>query len=247
MKALVLCAGFGRRLGQLCADRPKPLLSLGSHTIAEHILAQLREAGVTEVFVNLHHFAEQFEPQLGNGSRFGLRIHYVPEPKLLGTAGSAANIRDRMGGQPLLVHYGDVVMNHPLDRLRSLHERSDAEATILMHRRAGSNSRVWCDETGLITRFVERPSTPHLGADQPWVFSGVCLLSPHALEELPERAPLDLPADVFGRLVAKKALFGQPLCGYRWAVDSPERLARARAGLAGRSTQTSNPNPPSSL
>ncbi len=242
MKALVLCAGFGRRLGQLCTDRPKPLLSLGRWTIVEHILLQLRLAGVEDVFINLHHCADQFEPHLGDGGRFGLRVAYVREPALLGTAGSVANIRGRLGGQPLLVHYGDVVMNHPLRDIASLHERRRAEATILLHRREGSNSRAWCDADGTIRRFEERPVGPLVGPERPWAYSGACVLSPETIDGLPERVPLDLPADVFPVLADRGGLLGQPVNGYRWAADSPARLQTARAGLAVATPQSPIPS-----
>lgn len=232
MKALVLCAGFGRRLGRLCSDRPKPLLSVGPRSIVEHILLQVRAGGIEDVFINVHNFAEQFEPHLGDGGRFGLRITYIHEPALLGTAGSVANIRDRLGGHSLLVHYGDVVMNHPLGDIASLHERRRAEATILLHRREGSNSRAWRDADGTIRCFEERPETPLTGPERPWAFSGACVLAPETIDALPEHAPLDLPADVFPRLASRGGLLGQPVRGYRWAIDSPERLERARAGLA---------------
>ena len=59
MKAIVLCGGYGTRLGRLCADSPKPLLDLGQdRTIVEHIMASLASAGIQDVFVNLHYHAE---------------------------------------------------------------------------------------------------------------------------------------------------------------------------------------------
>ena len=103
MIALVLCAGFGRRLGDLCRTLPKPLLEVGGRPIVEHILHRLRRHGVREVYINLHHRAELFPERLGDGSRFGLTIHYLPELAPLGTAGTARNVLARVD-QDLLVH-----------------------------------------------------------------------------------------------------------------------------------------------
>lgn len=229
MNALVLCAGFGSRLGDLVEDCPKPLLSLGSTSIVGHILANLARAGVQDVWVNLHYLAEQFQPVLGDGRGYGVRIHYVYESSLRGTAGTARLIPCGDDGL-LLVHYGDIVTDHSLAALRNIHLQRDALATILMHQRVGSNSRVWCREDGQVTQFEERPSKVWpLGEEQPFVYSGVCILSNKVIKDLPHTTPLDLPRDVFPELAGRGVLFGQRLDGYRWAIDSQERLAMARA------------------
>ena len=104
VKALVLCAGFGRRLGSLCQDSPKPLLEVGGLPIVEHILRRLGQHGVEEVFINLHYRAEQFPARLGDGGRFGFPLRYLHEPAPLGTAGTARDVLARVDGD-LLVHY----------------------------------------------------------------------------------------------------------------------------------------------
>ena len=68
MKALVLCGGFGTRLGALCTERPKPLLEVGRLALVEHTLLRLAAAGLNEVCVNLHFGAEQLRARLRDGS-----------------------------------------------------------------------------------------------------------------------------------------------------------------------------------
>lgn len=159
MKALVLGAGFGRRLGELTESCPKPLLSLGRETIAEHILSGLARAGIVDVFLNVHHLAEQFPARLGDGSHRGVRLHYVPESAPKGTAGTPRDLAPQLGGEDLLVHYGDIVHEHNLAGLVALHRHSRAQATILVHQRAGSNSFAYFANDSHIDRFVERPNT----------------------------------------------------------------------------------------
>lgn len=234
MKALVLCAGYGRRLGGLTRDRPKPLLEVGDHTIVEHILEGLAARGFTDVWINLHHHAAQFPARIGDGTAFGVRIQWLIEPEPLGTAGTVASLRDAVGDDPLLVHYGDILTDHDLGALMAAHDRSDAWATALVHQRAGSNSIAVLGKGDRIERFVERPTVPSIGvgASEPWAFSGICVLSPDAIAGIPRMDGADLPAHVFPVLAERGRLFAQRLAGFRCAIDSAERLEIARRALA---------------
>ena len=229
MKALVLCAGFGTRMGETCAEQPKPLLQVGGAAIVEHILHRLAGHGFHDVFVNLHHRAEQFEPQLQGGDRFGVKLRYLHEAAPLGTAGTSRQVLAE-GNEDVLVHYGDILTDHDLRGLWAQHRSSGAAATLLLHQREGSNSFVKMGADGRITQFLERPARrPPPDGRATWVFSGICVLSPACLSVLPDQAGLDLPRDVFPALVRQGSLFGQPLAGYRCAIDSPARLEAARA------------------
>lgn len=230
MKALVLCAGFGTRLGELCRDRAKPLLSVGDRTIVEHILDNLACAGVDDVWINLHHHAAQFPALLGDGARFGLRIHYVFEPQARGTAGTVADLRALVGDE-LLVHYGDILTTHDLRGLVAAHRERRDWATMLVHQRTGSNSHAVLDGDRVVS-FQERPTVaPSSTGETPWVFSGVCVLSSPAMAAIPTGVVTDLPRDLFVALADTGHLHAQRLSGFRCAIDSPDRLAFARANF----------------
>jgi NDP-sugar pyrophosphorylase family protein len=229
VKALVLCGGFGTRLGKLCQERPKPLLKVGRLALVEHTLLRLGAAGLHDVFVNLHFGAAKLRARLGDGRRYGVRINYFPEESLLGTAGTprALGLAELLNGDGLLVHYGDVLSEHPLDRLVARHRESGARARIVVHERPGSNSRVTLGAEDRVERFVERPADGAAGTGTPWAFSGICALSAVCVASLPE-APSDLPRDVFPALARSGQLFAERHVGYRCAIDSPERLESAR-------------------
>ena len=157
MKALVLCGGFGTRLGALCTERPKPLLEVGRLALVEHTLLRLAAAGLNEVCVNLHFGAEQLRARLGDGARYRVRLEYFQESCLLGTAGTPRALAARASEQGLLVHYGDVLSEHPLRALVERHAASGAHARIVIHERVGSNSRVTLGAGDRVERFLERP------------------------------------------------------------------------------------------
>jgi mannose-1-phosphate guanylyltransferase len=232
MKALVLCAGSGTRLGELCRRRAKPLLTIGDRAIVEHILGSLAASGCDEVWINLHHHAEQFPATLGLGGRFGLRIHYVWESQARGTAGTVADLRSVVGNE-LLVHYGDILTEHDLGELAAAHRRNRGWATMLVHQRAGSNSVALLAADDRVEAFHERPQLAvDPGLREPWVFSGICVLGAPAIAAIPSAGHPDLPRDLFPALADAGRLHAQRLAGFRCAVDSPERLALARAAIA---------------
>jgi MurNAc alpha-1-phosphate uridylyltransferase len=75
-RALVFAAGKGERMRPLTNDTPKPLLRAGGKPLVEWHLEKLAAIGVREVVLNISWLADRFEPALGNGSRWGLRLHY---------------------------------------------------------------------------------------------------------------------------------------------------------------------------
>ena len=73
MKAMVLAAGLGTRLGPLTNDRPKALVEINGRTLLEIILTRLRAVGVYEVIVNVHHFADMIAEYIRARQDFGMR------------------------------------------------------------------------------------------------------------------------------------------------------------------------------
>lgn len=231
MKAMVLCAGFGTRLGALTHDTPKPMLPLGDRPVLDYVLRHLVRHGFDDLVVNLHFRPDVIRDYCGDGSRFGARITYSFEEEPLGTAGAVRKVAERLRGGPFLVQYGDVLTGEDFGPLIAAHAARGAVATIVTHRRARSNSVVVVGDGGRVERFLERPSEEERrGVDSDRVFSGVLMAAPELLDLIPD-GPADLPRHVFPAAVAAGRLFAHPLTGYRCAIDSPERLASAEAAL----------------
>src|SRR5579863_220096 len=87
MKAMVLAAGLGTRLRPLTNDRPKALVEISGRTLLEITLSRLRSFGITEVIVNVHHFADRMIEYLQAHNNFGMRIEISREDLLLDTGG----------------------------------------------------------------------------------------------------------------------------------------------------------------
>ena len=110
MKALLLAAGRGERMGALTLDCPKPLLSIGKERLIERHVRRLKIAGIDEVVVNLYYLGHQIKSLLGDGAAYGLRVVYSEEASRLETGGGARQALSLLGTEaPFLMISSDVV------------------------------------------------------------------------------------------------------------------------------------------
>ena len=93
MRAMILSAGYGTRLWPLTEDRTKPAIPILGKPLVGYVAEYLAQYGCKEIVVNLHHRPESVRRALGDGSRFGVKLHYIEEPVILGTSGAIDNAR----------------------------------------------------------------------------------------------------------------------------------------------------------
>ena len=117
MKAMLLAAGRGERLRPLTNTTPKPMLIAGGQTLIEHQLARLKNAGITDVVVNLHHLGDQIRTKLRDGAGMGMSIAYSVEPDLLETGGGILHALPLLGRSPFVVVSADTYIDFDLGRL----------------------------------------------------------------------------------------------------------------------------------
>ena len=119
MRAIVLSAGLGERMRPLTGHTPKPLLLAGGKPLIAWHLEKLAATGVTDVIINTSWLAERFEPTLGDGSRWALRLHYLHEgPTALETGGGLLHALPLLGDDaPFLVVNGDIWTDVDFDAL----------------------------------------------------------------------------------------------------------------------------------
>lgn len=234
MKAIILAAGKGTRLGGLTEDIPKPMLPIKGKPLLEHIIAYLKRNGINEIGVNLFTMPEKITDYFGNGSNFGVKIKYSREVELRGTAGSLIPFKNWLGNEDFLVIYGDILTNQQLAPLIGLHKHNKAFATLLLHRRQISNSFIAIDEDSKVVDFIERPKNEELNRLKQLhpegflVNSALQILSKNALDYIENNKCFDLPRDVYTNVLKDNPLYGYELTGERIAIDSPERYNEAQ-------------------
>ena len=120
MKAMVLAAGEGRRMRPLTDVTPKPLLTVAGRPLIEHHIVGLRDAGVTEIVVNVSYLGQQLVAFLGDGSRWGVELTVSEEAAPLETAGGVVQALPCLGDQPFLLVNGDIYTDFPFATLRKV-------------------------------------------------------------------------------------------------------------------------------
>ncbi len=254
MKALVLAAGLGTRLGALTRHTPKPMLPVGGKPLLEHIVELLRRHGIADVAINLHHKPDVILRHFGSGEAWSVRLRYSYEAVLLGTAGAALRHLAWLYPDPFLVYYGDVYSDVNLTDLIERHRTSGAAATLVVYQadhptpptppREASHTHkgvVEFDASGRVQRFAEEP--PAEAALSNWTNAGIYVLNPDVLRYASD-IPSDFGHDVFPRLLeAGHHVQAYPIGGPLIDIDSPENY-RAAQELFAATGVTSHESPP---
>jgi len=130
-KGFVLAAGLGTRMRHLTENRPKPLLEVNGKTMLDYALDSLVRAGVEEVVVNTHYFADQVEAQLAK--RNDIKIIVYRETELLETGGGVKNAIEFFGNEPFYVLNSDVIwLDGEKDSLKQMAEKWDSDKMDLL-------------------------------------------------------------------------------------------------------------------
>ena len=108
MRAMILAAGRGERMRPLTDHTPKPLLAVADKPLIVWHIERLARAGVKDIVINHAWLGEKIVAYLGDGTRYGVNIHYSPEAQALETAGGINQALPYLGNAPFLVINGDI-------------------------------------------------------------------------------------------------------------------------------------------
>lgn len=233
--ALVLAAGKSTRIRDVTKGRPKPLLELGGRSLLEWNLLWLAKAGVRRIWINLHYRPERIRCAVGDGSRWGLEVHYSNEDSLLGTAGAWRRLSEHWETTSLVI-YGDNLMRFDLERFVAAHARFGTAATVALfdpdvHVNTGiAGSRVQIANQR-VTAFHEgaRSSAGLVGA-------GAYLLEPSVEADVPDGFA-DFGRDVSPALARRGDLSAHLIepSGFCLGADTPASYRRAQELIRSRS------------
>lgn len=231
MKALILAAGLGERMRPLTDTTPKPLLAVGGKPLVAWHLEKLAAIGVREVVLNTSWLADRFPPALGDGARWGLRIHYSYEgPTPLETGGGMWQALRLLGEAPFIAVNGDVWTDFDFARLPASPE-GDAHLVLVdspEHNRGGDFA---LDADGNVaSQGAERLTFAGIGMYRPSLFDGwrEVIGDAPGSGETPPRFKL---APLLRAAMARARVTGEHHRG-RWTdVGTPARLATLHAEL----------------
>ncbi|MCX6251709.1 MAG: nucleotidyltransferase family protein [Bacteroidetes bacterium] len=214
MKAMILAAGLGTRLRPLTDKIPKALVKTGQKTLLENVICHLKEYGIREIIVNVHHFADQVVDYLSENRNFGIEISISDETaQLLDTGGGLKKAAWFFtDDQPFIVYNVDVLSDFDLKQVTDVHNKSAALATLVVRERVTSryllfeNGNKLCGWKNEATGEV-RMSVTTTSEICPFAFSGIQVISPRIFSLITEEGKFSI-TDLYLRLAATEKIVG---------------------------------------
>jgi MurNAc alpha-1-phosphate uridylyltransferase len=156
MKAMILAAGKGTRLGELTHSTPKALIDINGKSVLQLAVEKCTSAGFDDIIVNVHHFADMVEKELDNLNRKGFRVTVSDERELLlETGGGLFKARDFFDKDPFLLYNADIVTDLDLNDMLSFHIKHKGLATLAVRKRIG-NRFFLVNQQGMVRGWYNR-------------------------------------------------------------------------------------------
>lgn len=185
---VIMAGGLGSRLKELTRETPKPMLSVGSRPILETIIRAFAEQGFRHFYLAVNYKAEQIEAHFGDGSKFGVHVHYLREERRLGTAG-ALSLLPMLPERPFIVTNADLLTKEDYCAMVDRHVAEAADATMGVRKyEMQVPFGVVREDAGRIAGIDEKPVHRFV------VSAGMYVLSPRMLELVPRDAFFDMPS-----------------------------------------------------
>jgi NDP-sugar pyrophosphorylase family protein len=216
MRAIVLSAGYGTRLWPLTEDRTKPAIPILGKPLVGYVAEYLAGYGIDEIVVNLHHRPESVRRVLGDGGRFGVKLHYVEEPVILGTSGALDNTREFFERETFVVVNGKIITDIDLNAAIETHRKMNALATlVLLPNVRRERFSIVETEAGRIKGFGRMPvETDERPA--PLMFTGVHIMEPRILEYVPRGVFSDSVTNVYPKAMANGEILAAHVASGKW-------------------------------
>ena len=223
MKALILAAGFGTRMAPITDTIPKPLIPVLNRPTIEYNIYFLKHYGIKEIYINLHSHGEKIAKALGNGSKYGVSIEYLPEQEILGTGGAIASMAPFVKKEPFVVINSDTIFNFDLDKMIESHNHSDSLATlgILPASQNDPRSVIRVDGNKIVRMLNESiyDTIPEGNA----LFTGIHVINPQLLEFIPKGCFVSITSYVYKRAVkSRRNLNAFYIKGNWWDMGTPD-------------------------
>lgn len=160
MKAMVFAAGLGTRLKPFTLEHPKALVPVGGVPMLQRVLVKLKSEGITDVIVNVHHYAQQIVDFIRANNDFGINIAISNETdKLLDTGGGVVKASDWLSGdQAFILYNADIFSNIRLCDILDSHRKSHADVTLLVSQRATSRYLCFSNQSGNMVGWINKSS-----------------------------------------------------------------------------------------
>lgn len=198
MKAMIFAAGLGSRLGDLTATKPKALVEVGGEPMLKRTILRLKNIGIHDIVVNVHHFADQIIRYIDANNRFGINISISDERDLLlDTGGGLLKANGLLDGtEPILLHNVDILTDIDFREMIEYHIKENADVTLLAAERKTSRYFLFNDNLEMVgwknttTGEIKSPSPRTISKSTvALAFGGIHIINPCIFDTLNKYAP----------------------------------------------------------
>lgn len=236
MKAMIFAAGLGTRLLNETSNKPKALVEIGGKTLLQHTIEKLKNGGVTEIVVNIHHFAGEMRIFLKEND-FRIKIHISDESeKLLDTGGALKKAAGFFAGtgESVIIHNVDIISNISLGALAAFHQKSGALATLAVRKRQTQRYLKFNDDNRLVGWVNKKSGEARISIGEDFenasemAFSGIHIIQPEIFRLMPPEDKFSI-VDLYLELAKTHQIKGYIDNSDVWMdLGKPEELAKAR-------------------
>ena len=229
-KAMVLAAGLGVRMRPLTDRMPKPLVRVAGHTLLDHVLDKLGDAGVREAVVNVHYLPDQIIDHVADRARPRVIISDERD-RVLGTGGGVVKALPLLGPAPFFLVNADTLwidgVRPNLARLGEVFDPSRMDILLLMAPTTSSIGYGGRGDYAMLPDGALRKRREHQVV--PFVYAGAAIMSPSLFADAPA-GEFSL-TKMFDRANAQERLFGLRLDGVWMHVGTPDAVRAAEAAF----------------
>jgi mannose-1-phosphate guanylyltransferase len=176
MKAFILAAGFGTRLRPLTDHIPKPLIPILNIPSLFYTFFLLKQAGITEIICNIHHYAIAIRHFIEASDLPGLTITFSEEPLILGTGGGLKKCENLLGSDEFLLVNSDIITDIDFRALINHHHQSGRPGTLTLYETPEAATIGYIGvENGLVKDFRNSRNT---GLYSAYIYTGTAVLNP---------------------------------------------------------------------
>ena len=236
MKAVVLAAGEGQRLRPLTYTRPKHMIQIGGKPLLEYVLIALREAGIKDILLIVNYKAERIKEYFGDGSNYNMKIEYIPQKEIKGTANAFGMAESHIEGDFVAV-YGDLLITSSAVRsVLSLHKKTRSVVTLTtLNVDKPEYYGIIKVENDTVVGIIEKPS-PEIAANNP-INAGLYVFSPLIFEAIrrtraSSRGEMEVTDSIQLLIEAKEKVVAARISSGDWLdVGKPWDLLEANARI----------------
>lgn len=231
MKAVIVAGGKGTRLAEISKDVPKALIKIGNKPVIEHQILLLKKYGIKNIWLLLGHLSEPIRRFLGDGKKWGVKINYHQEQKLLGRTGALKTIENEIK-EDFLFLSGDVMADFDINRFIAWHkQKKNKIASIIVHPsdHPFDSDLIEIDNANKITSLFKKPHNPNR-IFQNLGIASIFIFSSRIFKYIPSGRKTDFEKDILPKVLkAGEKVYAYNTPEYIKDMGTPKRLKQVKA------------------